>query len=83
MIETPTVPPIERENCAALVAAPMWRLGTTFCTTSARFWISRPSPRPETTIATVANTRVEPASSMLSSANPAPITIGPDTSAHR
>ena len=83
MTDTPIVPPIERKNCAALVAAPRWRLGTPFWTASERFWISRPSPRPVTTIAAVASARPEPTFIDASSTKPAPMTTGPAISAQR
>ena len=81
--DTPIVPPMVRKNWAALVAAPRWRLGTPFCTASERFWISRPSPRPVTIIATVACSAAEPTPMVASSRKPAPMTTGPATSAQR
>jgi hypothetical protein len=81
--DTPIVPPIERENCTALVAAPRWRVGTPFWTTSARFCSSRPRPSPVTTIATVACERGDPAVMVASRTKPAPMITGPAISAHR
>jgi hypothetical protein len=83
MTLTPIVPAVVRKNWMPPVAMPSSRLGTSFWTTSSRFCITNPSPSPSRTIASVAVRCEEPASSELSTAKPAAITTGPETSAQR
>ena len=45
---TPSVAPIERENCVSAVAEPIARNGTTFCTATTNTCIIRPRPTPVT-----------------------------------
>src|SRR5712691_6413729 len=47
---TPSVEPIERENCVSAVAIPIARIGTEFCTLSTKTCIISPIPIPATTM---------------------------------
>ena len=47
-IAAPNVPPIERKNVTELVATPMSRGGSAFCTLMTSVCIDRPSPAPMT-----------------------------------
>ena len=82
--DTPIVPPMVRKNWAALVAAPRWRLGTPFCTTSDEVLDQQAEPEAgDDHRHGGVHARPEPASSVESSRKPAPMTTGPAISAQR
>ncbi len=74
---TPTAPPIERKNVADEVAMPRSRRSTVFCTARISVCIVKPSPAPNTTIATDAYTMLVSEYSRDSNSAPRPISGSP------
>ena len=77
MIVTPSVAPIERENCVSAVPAPIEEGGTAFCTVRTKICIIAPRPIPAITMFRAASPFVVETPIRQRSTSPAPSTTGP------
>ncbi len=77
--ETPVAPPSERKKVISALAAPMSSSGTEFCTTSTRFCMTMPTPRPTRLMKAPSSIRLVCSSSMPISARPTVSRVAPVT----